>query len=56
VLSAYNLANATAVAIGALVGSQIFSAMDRTHEAYAMLFVFSTAGRMAALWWLRRGI
>jgi MFS family permease len=56
VLSAFNLANATAVAIGALIGSQIFSAMDRTHEAYAMIFVVSTAGRMAALWWLRRGI
>jgi MFS family permease len=56
VLSAFNLANASAVAIGSLVGSQIFSALDRTHEAYAMLFVVSVAGRMAALWWLRRGI
>ncbi len=56
VLSAFNLANATAVAIGALCGSQIFSLMDRTPEAYAMLFAFSMAGRLAALGWLRRGI
>jgi MFS family permease len=54
VLSAFNLANSTAVAIGALVGSRIFSAMDRTHEAYATLFVVSVAGRLAALAWLRR--
>jgi MFS family permease len=53
VLSAFNLANAIAVAIGALIGSQIFSSMDRTPEAYAMLFAFSVAGRLAALWWLR---
>jgi MFS family permease len=56
VLSAFNLANASAVAIGALIGSQIFSAMERTHEAYAMLFVVSVAGRLAALRWLRRGV
>jgi len=56
VLSAFNLANASAVATGSLVGSQIFSSMDRTHEAYAMLFVVSVAGRLAALGWLRRGI
>jgi hypothetical protein len=30
--------------------------MGRTHEAYAMLFAVSMAGRLAALWWLRRGI
>ena len=27
--------------------------MDRTPEAYAMLFAFSMAGRLAALGWLR---
>jgi len=53
VLSAFNLANASAVAIGALIGSQIFTFMERTHEAYAVLFAFSVAGRLAALWWLR---
>jgi MFS family permease len=53
VLSAFNLANASAVAIGALIGSQIFSFMERTHEAYAVLFAVSVAGRLAALWWLR---
>jgi hypothetical protein len=53
VLSAFNLANASAVAIGALIGSQIFSVMERTHEAYAVLFAVSVAGRLAALWWLR---
>jgi len=53
VLSAFNLANATAVAIGALIGSRIFSSMDRTPEAYAVLFAVSVAGRLAALWWLR---
>ena len=54
VLSAFNLANASAVAIGALIGSQIFSFMERTHEAYAVLFAVSVAGRLAALGWLRR--
>jgi hypothetical protein len=53
VLSLFNLANATAVAIGALVGSQIFRSMDRTHEAYAMIFAVSVGGRLAALGWLR---
>ena len=53
VLSAFNLANASAVAIGALIGSQIFSLMERTPEAYAVLFAVSVAGRLAALWWLR---
>ena len=53
VLSAFNLANASAVAIGALIGSQIFTFMERTHEAYAVLFAFSVAGRLASLWWLR---
>jgi hypothetical protein len=27
--------------------------MERTPEAYAVLFAFSVAGRLAALWWLR---
>jgi hypothetical protein len=53
VLSAFNLANASAVAIGALIGSQIFSFMERTPEAYAVLFAVSVAGRLTALWWLR---
>jgi hypothetical protein len=53
VLSAFNLANASAVAIGGLIGSQIFVLMHRTHEAYAVLFAVSAAGRLAALWWLR---
>jgi MFS family permease len=56
VLSAFNLANASAVAAGALLGSQIFSSMDRTYEGYAMLFLVSVAGRMAALGWLRYGV
>ena len=56
VLSAFNLANASSVAIGALIGSQIFSYMNHTPEAYAMLFAVSVAGRLAALGWLRRGI
>jgi MFS family permease len=53
VLSAFTLANASAVAIGGLIGSQIFSHMGRGPEAYALLFAFSMAGRLAALWWLR---
>jgi hypothetical protein len=53
VLSAFNLANASSVAIGALIGSQIFSYMNHTPEAYAMLFAVSVAGRLAALGWLR---
>jgi hypothetical protein len=56
VLSAFNLANASSVAIGALIGSQIFSYMNHTPEAYAMLFAVSVAGRLFALAWLRRGI
>jgi MFS family permease len=53
VLSAFNLANASAVAIGALIGSRIFTSMHRTLEAYAVLFAVSAAGRLAALWSLR---
>ena len=56
VLSAFNLANASAVALGALVGSQIFCSMERTHEAYAALFAVSAAGRLAALCWLRHAV
>ena len=53
VLSAFTFANSSAVAIGALLGSQIFTFMQRTPEAYAVLFAVSVAGRLAALWWLR---
>lgn len=56
VLSAFNLANASAMAIGSLAGSSIFSALDRAPAAYAMLFAVSSAGRLAALWWLRHEV
>ncbi len=56
VLSAFTFANSVAIAIGALIGSQIFTHMDRTLEGYAMLFAVSMAGRLAALWWLRSEI
>jgi hypothetical protein len=53
VLSAFNLANAAAIAFGALAGALLFTWMEASPEAYALLFALSVTGRIAALWLLR---
>ncbi len=54
VLSAFNLANATAIAIGALAGAQLFTWLDGSAAAYAWLFAVSSAGRLLTLALLQR--
>jgi len=54
VLSAFNLANAAAVAIGALAGAQLFTWLDGSAGGYAWLFAISSAGRLLTLALLRR--
>ena len=54
VLSAFNLANAVAIAIGALVGAQLFTWLDGSAGGYAWLFAVSSAGRLLTLAFLRR--
>jgi MFS family permease len=54
VLSAFNLANAVAIAIGALVGAQLFIWVDGSASGYAWLFAVSSAGRLLTLALLRR--
>jgi MFS family permease len=53
VLTIFNLANAVAIAVGAAAGSAVFDTFGGGRDGYAMLFVLSTAGRVAALWLLR---
>lgn len=53
VLSIFNLANAAAVALGALAGSWIYSALDGGSAGYAALFVVSALGRLATIPLLR---
>jgi MFS family permease len=53
VLSAYNLATAAAIALGALVGAGLFASMEGGREAYALLFGLSVAARLGALLLLR---
>jgi MFS family permease len=54
VLAAFNLANAVAIAIGALVGAQLFTWLDGSAGGYAWLFAISSAGRLLTLAFLRR--
>ena len=54
VLSAFNLANAAAIAIGALAGAQLFTWVDGSAAGYAWLFAVSSAGRLLTLALLRR--
>jgi MFS family permease len=54
VLSAFNLANAVAIAVGALVGAQLFTWLDGSAGGYAWLFAISSAGRLLTLALLRR--
>jgi len=53
VLAVFNLANAAAVALGALCGGRILLALEGSPEAYAVLFAVSVAGRLGALGLLR---
>jgi MFS family permease len=49
VLSAYNLGNALAIALGALIGSRLFAWLDDPAGVYAWLFALSTLGRLCML-------
>jgi len=53
VLSMYNLANALAVAVGALLGTLLLRAFDGSGGAFAVLFFASSAARTLALPLLR---
>jgi len=54
VLSVFNLANAAAIALGALLGAQLFTWLDGSAAGYAWLFAISSAGRLLTLALLRR--
>lgn len=54
VLSAFNLANAAAIALGALLGAELFARFGGSLGGYAWLFAISSAGRLLALALLRR--
>ena len=54
VLSVFNLANAAAIAVGALAGAQLFTWLDGSAAGYAWLFAVSSAGRLLTLALLRR--
>ncbi len=53
VLSAFNLANAVAISLGALLGSQLFALLEGATTGYAWLFAISSVGRLAMLFVLR---
>ena len=53
VLAAYNLASAAAIALGALLGSQLFTVLDPSPAVYGWLFAVSSAGRLVMLGVLR---
>jgi len=53
-LTRYNLANATAIVGGALLGATILHRLGASSTAYATLFTLSSAGRLLALSLLRR--
>jgi MFS family permease len=52
VLTVYNLGNALAQVSGAFVGALFLVWQRRTPESYLWLFMISSAGRAAALWFL----
>jgi MFS family permease len=54
VLAAFNLCNALAIVLGALVGAQIFACLDGSATGYAWLFAVSSAGRLLSVALLRR--
>jgi MFS family permease len=49
VLTAYNLASAVALALGALLGAAIFQAVGGGHAGFASLFLISSLGRVLTL-------
>jgi predicted MFS family arabinose efflux permease len=54
VLAVFNLCNALAIALGALVGAQLFAWLDGAAAGYAWLFAVSSAGRLLSVALLRR--
>jgi MFS family permease len=54
VLTVFNLCNAVAIALGALVGAQLFAWLDGSAAGYAWLFAVSSAGRLLSVLLLRR--
>jgi len=54
ILSAFNLCNALAIALGAVVGAQLFAWLDGSAAGYAGLFAVSSAGRLLSVALLRR--
>jgi MFS family permease len=53
VLTAFNFANACAIALGAVIGAWVLDVFAGTGHVYAWLFAISTAGRMVAAAFLR---
>jgi hypothetical protein len=53
-LTAYNLANALALALGSVAGGLVFRSLDGRPEAYAALFLLSSAARLLSLGLLLR--
>jgi len=53
VLSAFNLGNALAVALGAVIGSQLHGGIEGSADSYIWLFVVSSLARLAMLAILR---
>lgn len=53
-VTAFALANAAAIAIGALAGAQVFTWLDGSAAGYAWLFAISSTGRLLTLALLRR--
>jgi MFS family permease len=53
-LTAYNLANALAIALGSAAGGMLFRSLGGRPEAYAALFLLSTGARLLTLGLLRR--
>ena len=49
ILTQFNLANAVALVIGALIGGLVLKLLDKSHEAYLVLFGLSSFGRAATL-------
>ena len=52
-LTAYNVASATAILIGSLLGGALLAALGQTRDAYLTLFLISSAGRALPLLLLR---
>lgn len=53
VLTAFNFANACALALGAVIGAEVMTVLAGSPSLYAWLFAISTAGRLVAAAFLR---